>query len=135
MKTAGYTLIEMLIVLGILALVLALVVSRLSRPGDPVAPFAAGLVSYLNSVSADSSSREQGSCVSLQAGQIITTPALSPAPLPLPQGVTINLPEICYDQAGRVSTAQRLTVASEDASSTAEVLIEPGYGNARLGAN
>lgn len=135
MSTSGYTLIEVLIVLGILALVMALVVSRLSRPSDPVAPFAASLVSYLNSISADASSREQGVCIRLQDGQIITTPALSPAPLPLPQGVTVNLPEICYDRTGRVATAQRLTVVSEDASTTADVLIEPGYGNARLAAN
>lgn len=135
MSTSGYTLIEVLIVLGILALVMALVVSRLSRPSDPVAPFAAGLVSYLNSISADASSREQGACIRLQDGQIVTTPALSPAPLPLPQGVTVNLPEICYDRTGRVATAQRLTVASEDGATTAAVLIEPGYGNARLAAN
>ena len=135
MKASGYTLIEVLIVLGILALVMALVVSRLSRPSDPVAPFAAGLVSYLNSVSADASSREQDACIRLQAGQIITTPALAPAPLPLPQGVTLNLGEICYDRKGRVSTAQRLTVASDDGATTAAVLIEPVYGNARLAAN
>lgn len=135
MSTSGYTLIEVLIVLGILALVMALVVSRLSRPSDPVAPFAAGLVSYLNSISADASSREQGACIRLQDGQIITTPTLSPAPLLLPQGVTLNLPEICYDRTGRVATAQRLTVASEDGITSAAVLIEPGYGNAHLAAN
>ncbi|KQR11258.1 prepilin-type N-terminal cleavage/methylation domain-containing protein [Deinococcus sp. Leaf326] len=135
MNTSGYTLIEVLIVIGILALVMALVVSRLSRPSDPVAPFAAGMVSYLNSVAADASSREQGACVSLHEGQIVTTPALTPAPLLLPQGVTVNLPEFCYDAKGRVSTAQRLTVASDDASTTADVLIDPGYGNARLGVN
>lgn len=127
----GYSLIEMLIVIALLALVATLTIPRLTRDESNSSAFAVGLSTYLNTAGHYAQSHETQICVTQQGGKVTTIPQTE-EPLPIPGSVALELSDYCYDSQGKVSSTQEITVQnSKDINDTTILTIDPIYGNVR----
>ena len=99
----GYSLIEMLIVIALLALVATLTIPRLTRDESNSSAFAVGLSTYLNTAGHYAQSHETQICVTQQGGKVTTIPH-----------------------------TQEITVQnSKDINDTTILTVDPIYGNVR----
>lgn len=124
---AGYTLIEMLVVIALIGLVAALVVPRLSRQGPTPSAVSISLSSYLNSAGSYASSHEQQVCVSKEGEQIKSVPWEER--FSIPKGVSITPFSFCFDQKGKVPYP--ISILLDNGSEYASVRVGTSYGNAR----
>ncbi|GAA5533938.1 type II secretion system protein [Deinococcus aluminii] len=136
MTRAGFTLVELLITIGILALVLALAVPRFANPSRDTAAFGLQLAALLNDAASMAKNQQTGTCVTLDSTQYALTRTGASTPdqtLAIPAGVTPQAhPPICYDAFGRLIGAARTLRVTRPDGADAVITIDADYGNAHI---
>ncbi len=135
-RTAGVTLVELLIAIGILALIVALSAGQFRNPSRETAATALKVTAMINETGSDARSSQRAACIRQHGTAVEQVYQASPTDdnvLELPQGVTVT-PEIdtCFDRFGRLTGpahTYRLTAAGAD---EARIIVDAGYGNARV---
>lgn len=128
MKPDGYTLIEMLVVIAIVALIATLVAPRFSTLAPDPSAASVSLSSYLNSAASYASSHETQVCLAKSGNQITSQPGGQV--YTVPDGLEVGLSPFCYDAKGRVGSAFSISLSNVKGES-ASVRVETGYGNVR----
>lgn len=128
--TGGFTLIELIVVIGLIVLIAALTLPRLANSGASTGSFAVALTSYLNTAGQYASGHETQVCIRKE-GDMITTIPQTQDPLAIPTGLTVRMASYCYDPSGKVGFG--LTVSVQDQTNgLSNVKVDEGYGNARV---
>jgi len=137
----GFTLVELMIVLVVIALILSLTLPRFSNDTRNAQAFGLALASYLNDAGSAARSSQVATCVARNAGNYTQTKGgvATGEALPLPNHVTTEThAPICYDAFGRlIGTARVIHIADSAAEAgagtwTTQVSIGGIYGNARV---
>lgn len=136
MTRAGFTLVELLVTIGILALVLALAVPRFQNPSRDTAAFGMQLSALINDAASLAKNQQTGTCITLHSTQYALTRTEVGTPdqtLAVPAGVTPQPhTPICYDAFGRLIGAARILRVTRADGADAVITIDADYGNARV---
>ena len=132
MRTQGFTLIEILVVLGLIALALALAWPKTDTQSRLPGQFAEALSAYLNAAAAGADGRQSDVCVQKSGQAAVTTPATQPA-LKIPKEIETDLSQVCFSRTGQPTSAVNIGVKHvKDADYTLHVASEGIYGKIRV---
>lgn len=128
-KNSGFTLIEILVTLGLIALVLALTWPKAATGERRAAQSAEALAAFLNAASSAADNRQIQVCVKQDGNSVVTVPEVQAA-MPVDRNVTMTFTEACFDASGRPTAAIEASVSA--GGKTLKVGSQGAYGQVEV---